>query len=441
VPDRGSSAPPPLTAPPQPTERLPRPVFVLAAVAFCVAAGFGIVAPAIPTFARTFGVGSAAAAAVVSVFAGVRLVSAPAAGRLVDRRGERTVMVTGLVVVAVSSALAGLSRDYVELLLLRGLGGFGSALFSTSATALLVRSVPSRLRGRASGTFSAGFLLGGIGGPALGGIVTAISPRLPFFLYAATLAVATGVALVFVPVPAPPPLAGAAGHGGTAAPRTTLRVALRLTSFRAVLATNFADNWGAVGSRAALVPLLVAEVLHRSPTVTGAGFAVFSLANALALPVATRLDRRGYRHHLLVAGPVVSAIGAVFVALPIAGTGALVLFFLGLFVFGAGSGLLDVAPAAVLGDVLPATGGGSLVAAYQMSGDLGSTTGPLVAGLVAEVVGLRLGLGLSVVVLAAAAAVASPLLRGGRGPAGESAEGPPVLQSTPSDLDLPMPKE
>ncbi len=391
-------------------DRLPRPVLVLAAVAFCVALGFGIVAPAIPTFARSFGVGSAAAAGVVSAFAGVRLISAPVAGRLVDRRGERTVMVTGLVVVAVSSALAGLSRDYAELIGLRGIGGFGSALFSTSATALLVRSVPSSLRGRASGVFSAGFLLGGISGPALGGVVTAISPRLPFFLYAATLGAATAVALAFVPAPAAT-RASLDGQEASIPTRLSLPEALRLTSFRAVLATNFADNWAAVGSRAALVPLLVAEVLHRSPTVTGAGFAVFSLANALALPVATRLDRRGLRHQLLVAGPVVSAVGALVVALPVAGGGGLVLLGVGLFVFGAGSGLLDVAPAAVLGDVLPASGGGSLVAAYQMSGDLGATLGPVIAGLIAQGLGLRWGIGVSVVVLAAAAAAAAPLLR------------------------------
>ena len=35
---------------------LPREVLVLAAVAFCVALGFGILAPAIPVFAKTFGV-------------------------------------------------------------------------------------------------------------------------------------------------------------------------------------------------------------------------------------------------------------------------------------------------------------------------------------------------------------------------------------------------
>ena len=43
---------------------LPREVGVLASIAFCVALGFGIVAPAIPLFAKSFGVSTVAASAV-----------------------------------------------------------------------------------------------------------------------------------------------------------------------------------------------------------------------------------------------------------------------------------------------------------------------------------------------------------------------------------------
>ena len=64
---------------------LPREVRVLVAVAFFVALGFGIVAPALPVFARDFGVGRAAAGAVISVFAVMRIAFALPAGRLVDR--------------------------------------------------------------------------------------------------------------------------------------------------------------------------------------------------------------------------------------------------------------------------------------------------------------------------------------------------------------------
>ena len=169
---------------------------ILTAVAFTVALGFGIVAPVIPAFARQFGVSVAAAASVISVFALMRVFGALPAGRLVDRFGEPGVMAAGIAVVAVSSVLAGFSQSFLELLVLRGSGGVGSALFSISAQALLLGSVPGGQRGRASGLFSGGFLLGGISGPALGGLVAAWSLRAPFFIYGSLLVVPAVLAAV-----------------------------------------------------------------------------------------------------------------------------------------------------------------------------------------------------------------------------------------------------
>ena len=119
---------------------------ILAAVAFTVALGFGIVAPAIPAFARQFGVSVAAAASVISVFALMRVAGALPAGRLVDRFGEAGVMAAGIAVVAVSSVLAGFSQSFAELMVLRGSGGVGSAMFSISAQALLLARCPAGRR-------------------------------------------------------------------------------------------------------------------------------------------------------------------------------------------------------------------------------------------------------------------------------------------------------
>ena len=149
---------------------LPAEVAILTAISFTVALGFGIVAPDIPAFARHFGVSTAAAAGVVSAFALLRVLGALPAGRLVDRFGEHRVMAAGIAIVAASSILAGFSGSFVQLIVLRGIGGLGSAMFSVSAQTLLLVSVPHDQRGRASGLFSGGFLVGGISGPAIGGL-------------------------------------------------------------------------------------------------------------------------------------------------------------------------------------------------------------------------------------------------------------------------------
>src|SRR6266571_4515183 len=102
---------------------LPREVAILSSVSFTVALGYGIVAPGIPAFARQFGVSTAAAASVISAFALMRIIGALPSGRLADRLGERKMIAIGIAVVAVSSVLAGFSDSFVQLIVLRGVGG------------------------------------------------------------------------------------------------------------------------------------------------------------------------------------------------------------------------------------------------------------------------------------------------------------------------------
>jgi len=377
---------------------------VLVAVAFSVAVGFGIVAPAIPVFARSFGVSRTAAGAVISAFAFMRLVSALGVGRLVDRFGERLILATGIAIVAGSSAVAGLARSYDQLLVLRGLGGLGSAMFSVSAVSLLLRVVRPDQRGRASGLFAGGFLLGGVTGPAFGGLVTSYSIRAPFFLYAGTLAVAGGIGLYAL---RNTPLAAKAGSGGEMQ-RTGLLDALRKPAYRAAMAANFADAWAVLGVRSALIPLFVGDVLKVGIVWVGVGFVVVAGVNAAVLLPAGRLaDTRG-RRPVLMAGCLISAFGVLMLALLPSLPG----YLAAMVVFGFGSGLLDVAPAAVVGDVVTGRGG-TVVAAYQMSGDAGQVVGPLVAGRLADSLsyGAAFGATAGVLGMAAVLAYAAPETR------------------------------
>src|SRR5581483_3901727 len=110
--------------------------------------------------------------------------------------------------------------------------------------------------------------------------------------------------------------------------------------YRAAVVANFADSWGAVGVRAALIPLFVSDVLHRSAIWTGIGFLAVSAFNgAVLLPAARYADRLG-RRPVLILGCVISGVGILVLALwpDLAG------YLVGLALLGLGSGLLDVAP-------------------------------------------------------------------------------------------------
>ncbi len=356
---------------------LPLEVAVLASISFSVAVGFGIVTPVIALFAQQFGVGEVAAGAVVSVFAGMRLASGLLGGRLVDRFPERSVLAVGLGLVALSSLAAGVAQSYAQFLVMRGLGGIGSALFTVSAFALMYRVVEPQMRGRAAGAIQSGFLLGGVMGPAIGGVLAEISLRAPFYVYAGTLAVATSIAWFAL-------RRSAVVHreqqtSGEQPSTTSLRHALRSRAYLAALVTNVGTGWALFGVRSSLIPLYVADGLGLSTRWVGFGFVVSAAVQALLLLPAGRFVDRVGRKPAMIGGGVVAAASIAALAVWATPVGYLVT----MAAYGVGAALLGTAPAAVVGDVVGSRGG-TVVAVSQMASDLGAIVGPLVAGLLAQ---------------------------------------------------------
>lgn len=360
-------------------ERIPREIWVLVGAAFLIAIGYGLVAPTLPVFVRSFDVGITAASLVISVFALSRLVFAPISGRFVGRFGELPTFSAGLLIVAVSTGACAFAAEYWHLLALRAFGGIGSTMFTVSALSLLIRLAPVRMRGRASGLWATGFLLGNIIGPLAGGGLAAISLRAPFLAYAGALVVVVGVGGLLLRGRTREP-----DEVATAVAPARFRDALAHRTYRAALAASFANGWAVFGVRVALVPLLVVEALGQPEAWGGIALAVFAAGNAATLVVAGPLaDRRGRRPPVL-AGLAVSAVATGvlgFVTSPLA-------FLAVSLVAGMGSGLVNPPLNAAVADVIGTRArGGSVLAGFQMAADLGAILGPVLAGVLAETVG------------------------------------------------------
>jgi MFS family permease len=362
----------------RPRPAIPGEIKVLVAAAFVIAVGFGLVAPVLPAYARSFDVGVAAASAVVSAFAFFRLLFAPVGGALVTRLGERPVYLTGLLVVAASSLATAFAQSYGQLLVLRGLGGIGSTMFTVSAMALLVRLAPPAIRGRVSSAYASAFLIGGMLGPVFGGLLAQFGLRLPFIVYAVALVVAAAVVALR--------LSGAAlrpDPSAPTAPPLALRVALGDSAYRAALASGFANGWANFGVRVAVLPQFAIAV-HQGPWVAGVALAVAAVGTAGALQVSGRLADQVGRRPLVLVGLVVTAGGLGVIGLS---TSLVVLLVLSL-VSGVGAGLVNPAQQATVADVVGTErSGGSVLAAFQMAQDLGAIVGPILIGVVADVWG------------------------------------------------------
>jgi MFS family permease len=361
-------------------KRLPLEIRALVGAGFVVAVGYGIVAPALPEFARSFDVGVTAASAVVSGFALCRLLFAPGSGWLLHRIGELPMFCFGVVVVGGSSVACYFATGYVGLLFFRGIGGVGSTMFTVASASLLIRISPSTMRGRAAAAWATGFLLGTIAGPLIGGGLTAISLRAPFLIYAGLLGLAAGIVAVTL-----------RGHWtaratpkGGSAPSVTFKSALQNRTFRACLTSNFLHGWTVYGVRVALVPLFVVDVLHLPSSWAGAALTAFAVGTAATLMLGGQLADRLGRQKPALAGSLLVAVTMAWLGFTTSPVEVLMVCALS----GVGTGLLTPPVNAAVADVLSvddrATRSGGALAGYQSAGDVGAVVGPVLAGLVVD---------------------------------------------------------
>ncbi|NLZ58890.1 MAG: MFS transporter [Corynebacterium sp.] len=364
--------------------KIPTEIWVLVAAAFIIALGYGLIAPILPQFVVTFDVSLAAASAVVSIFAGARLLFAPMSGALIDRIGSRKVYLSGLMIVAITTGLVAFAQEYWQILALRGIAGIGSTMFTVSAMGLIVRMAPIEIRGRCSSTYASAFLFGNIIGPVVGAALSTLGMRPPFAIYGATVALAAFVVWAKMPKvdaslrkkddPNNPPLRFAE--------------AIRDSAYRSALIGAFANGWSNFGVRVATLPLFAAAVFTNGGVAAGFAMAAFAAGNALCLQVSGDLADKIGRKPLIVTGLVVNAIFTATIGF---GTNIWALCILSALA-GAGAGLVNPAQQAVLADVIGSErAGGKVLANFQMAQDFGAITGPILVGAIASAIGFQYG--------------------------------------------------
>jgi MFS family permease len=362
----------------QESSRLPRQVWILAGVSLLIAIGFGVMNPVLPQYARTFGVSSFLIGLVISSLSVIRLITMPASSWLTSMIGPREMAIAGNILVAITTFMMGITNSYIGLLTWRGLSGFGSALYGVSSMALLFASTPPQMRGRASSLQGGGFVLGGMTGPAIGGLIAAISLHAPFFFYAGSLAVAAVVLAVSLP------RTEAKQRAELRDNTIGLRDLVKDSRFRAAIAVHFGTGWQSFGVRNMLIPLFIVEALHLPLWWVGIAFSVAAVAQAVSMHlVGVGTDRIGRRFMILCGGILTAGMS---VALGFAGNYVVLVIFMCLYSVGVSATIS--ASQAMLADAVPVSASSGF-AAYQMAGDIGLILGPLIAGAVVDAFSLR----------------------------------------------------
>ena len=337
--------------------------------------------PVLPLFASYLGADPAAVGSVaaVSAFTGV-LFSIPV-GMLSDRVGRRKILLGSAFVFATAPFLYLFVTNLWQLALVRFYHGLATAAFIPVAMAL-VADLFSEERGERMGWFSTATLLGRFVAPLAGGALIgllAFNPSLSYKAVYVLCAVAGILALLCILTIREPEKASVRLRTWS-----EMFKALRaVMSDRAILVTSGAEAavLFAYGTFETFLPLYS---LSRGLTAYEIGVCLSAQVISLALtkPIMGRFSDKHGRPPQIFAGALIGAVSIGGFAL----FGSFVPFLLLSVFFGVSMSTLTSATSAFIAD-LSRTGRGSAMGVLGSIMDIGHTTGPLVAGMVAGTLG------------------------------------------------------
>ena len=162
-------------------------IFIFVTVALDILA-IGLIIPVLPPLIAGFFPNPAEGAAMygwfVTVFALMQFLASPLLGALSDRFGRRPVILLSNLGLGLDYILMALAQTLPLLFLGRIIGGITSASIAT-ANAYIADVTPPEKRAASFGMLGAAFGLGFVVGPAVGGLLGSVDPRLPFWVAAA----------------------------------------------------------------------------------------------------------------------------------------------------------------------------------------------------------------------------------------------------------------
>jgi MFS family permease len=212
----------------------PKAVYAVAFACVVSFMGIGLVDPILPTLRTQLGASPSQISLLFTSYLVVTAVAMLFTGWVSSRIGAKRTLITGLAIIVVFSALAGMSNSIGGIVGFRAGWGLGNALFIATSLAVIVASATGGFAG-AIVLYEAALGLGIAAGPLIGGLLGNISWRGPFFGVAVLMAIALLATVVLLDATPKPT------H------RTSLLAPLKALGHRSLLTmsvTALLYNWG-----------------------------------------------------------------------------------------------------------------------------------------------------------------------------------------------------
>ena len=349
------------------------PLLVIFFVVFLDLVAFGIVIPILPYYSKTFGASAFQLGWLMAIYSIMQFLCAPFWGGLSDRIGRRPVLLLTILGGASTMVATALAGDYWILFAARFLAGIFGANIST-ATAYIADVTSDENRAKGMGIIGAGFGLGFIFGPAIGGILSVHGYATPILL-AAALGLLNFLFAFFVLEESREPGKSPAATKKFSAEGMRLAFARNSTAIPIGL---FFLSTLAFTQLEVIFGLFVLGKFGYGAREAGYLLAGMGVVSAfLQGGFIGRLAKRYGEKTLLPAGfffMAISLLGA-----PFASTVAL----FGLFLFGIaiGNGLVNPSLSSLVSKAAPADKRGSVLGIFQSGSSLARVVGPPLAGI------------------------------------------------------------
>jgi DHA1 family inner membrane transport protein len=179
---------------------------LLSAGLFLTGTNAFVIAGLLPTLAEAFDTTRASVGYSITVYALVIAMAAPAASILLGRISRTTLIVSGLILMAIGIFITAMASTIEVFIVGRAIGALGGAVLVPTSTAAGPALLPPRRVATAIAVVTLGFSLAtAVGAPAGTALAAAYGWRAPFFIIAGlAVLLAVLVALVVRSVPIPP---------------------------------------------------------------------------------------------------------------------------------------------------------------------------------------------------------------------------------------------
>jgi DHA1 family multidrug resistance protein-like MFS transporter len=297
---------------------LDRPLALLAGMAFITQVGVAVMLPLLPLYATQLGASPTVLGLLTAAFGITNAIGQLAGGFLAERFPARRLVPTGIGVYAAANVLIATASAAVPLVAFRALAGLGGGLNQVAERLYVTQVTESARRAFANGVLSAAGAAGSVLGPAIGGLLAAVSDlRVPFILVGVTSSLAT-IAALFLPRPRRDPATPVPDVVGIAeVPDAPSTAPLARRPLAILLVSNLALMSGFGAFITTYAPFATAN-LGWSKAEVGIVFSMFGLGSVVLGPwLARRADRTG-RRRMAILGmvPLVGFTLALALALP-----------------------------------------------------------------------------------------------------------------------------